>query len=237
MCSNYRPVTQADRLLKFFGVVRDGDTVPADAWPLGMAPFLRLAEDGSGNVVCEDGIFGLLPHFRVEMAAGRKTYNARTETVATLPSFRQSWKNGWRCIIPCEWIYEPNWETGRAVRWRIQLPNGEPMGVAGIYRTWTSPEGERRHTFAMLTVNADGHAIMQRFHKPGDEKRMVVILRPEQYGEWLSCSVAEAPKFFSRWGGALDVMADPLPARPPKAISGKVINPAKPAPPETGSLF
>jgi putative SOS response-associated peptidase YedK len=87
-----------------------------------MAPFIRLHEDGSGNQVCEDGIFGLLPHFQVEMAAGRKTYNARTETVATLPSFRESWKKGWRCIIPSEWIYEPNWETGKAVRWRIALP-------------------------------------------------------------------------------------------------------------------
>ena len=37
----------------------------------------------------------------------------------------------------------------------------------------------------MLTINADGHDLMQRFHQPTDEKRMVVILSPEQYQEWL----------------------------------------------------
>jgi hypothetical protein len=54
---------------------------------------------------------------------------------------------------------------------------------------------------------------MQRFHRPEDEKRMVVILRPEHYGEWLSCSVAEAPGFFQRLEGPLDALADPLPPR------------------------
>jgi putative SOS response-associated peptidase YedK len=51
-----------------------------------MAPMIRLAEDGSGNERVEDGFFGLLSHFAKEIAAGRRTYNARSETIATLPS-------------------------------------------------------------------------------------------------------------------------------------------------------
>jgi putative SOS response-associated peptidase YedK len=47
-----------------------------------------------------------------------------------------------------------------------------------------------------LTINADGHPVMQRFHKPNDEKRMLVILRPEQYDEWLACPVEDAPAPF-----------------------------------------
>ena len=61
MCSNYKAVTRSDRLLKFFGVVRERDEPSVDTWPLGLAPFIRLAEDGSGNRVVEDGMFGLLP--------------------------------------------------------------------------------------------------------------------------------------------------------------------------------
>ena len=94
MCSNYRPVTRADRMLTFFGVERARDEPPADVWPTGLAPFIRLAEDGSGNKVADDGIFGLLPHFAAELAYGRRTYNARSETAVsythlTLPTNRE----------------------------------------------------------------------------------------------------------------------------------------------------
>ena len=230
MCSNYQAVTQSDRLMRYFGVSRDKDEAPVDTWPLGLAPFIRLHEDGSGNKVCEDGIFGLLPHFQTEMAAGRKTYNARSETVHSLPSFRESWKKGWRCIIPAELIYEPNWETGKAVRWSISLANRHAMGIAGIYRKWKSVDGREVFSFAMLTVNADGHPVMQRFHKPGEEKRMVVILDPADYGQWLACPVADAPQYFKQWMGPLDVEARPLPPRAPKTISGKTVVPPKPPP-------
>lgn len=126
-------------MLAFFGVERGIDEAPADIWPTGLAPFIRLAAPGSGNkLIVDDGLFGLLPRFQTELAAGRKTYNARSETVATLPSYRESWKKGWRCIIPAESIYEPSYETGTPVRWHIQLHGAVPMGIAGIYRKWRS---------------------------------------------------------------------------------------------------
>lgn len=71
----------------------------------------------------------------------------------------------------------------------------------------------------MLTVNADGHPVFQRFHRPGDEKRMVVILDEKEYMPWLTCSVQEAPTFFRQWMGPLDAYPDPAPkrTRKPKA--------------------
>jgi len=235
MCSNYRPVTRSDRLLTFFGVERARNEPPVDVWPLGLAPFIRLAEDGSGNKVIEDGLFGLLPAFATELAAGRRTYNARSETVAELRSFRQSWANGWRCIIPAESFYEPIWETGKAGRWIIQQPGGVPMGIAGIYRKWKHVDGREVFTFAMLTVNADGHPVMQRFHRPDEEKRMVVVLDPKDYGKWLSCSVEEASGFFKLWQGPLDASPAPLPPRAPKSSSVRTTHP--PPPPKTDDLF
>lgn len=235
MCSNYEPVTSQDRLLAHFGAKADSDPPQIEAWPLSRAPFIKLAEDGSGNRVCETGQFGLLPHFATELAFGRKTYNARSETVAEKPSFRHAWAAGQRCIIPAERIYEPCWETGTAVRWAIQMPGGAPMGIAGIYRRWKGPDGQELYSFAMLTVNADGHPVMQRFHRPEDEKRMVIILSEQDYADWLSCSVEEAPKYFRRWEGQLDAYAKPLPPRRPKAEKGDLPR-AKPATPE-GDLF
>jgi putative SOS response-associated peptidase YedK len=205
-------------MLTFFGIERDKDEPPVDVWPLGLAPFIRLAAGGSGRqLVVEDGIFGLIPGFRPELTAGRKTYNARSETVAQLPSYRESWRKGWRCIIPAESIYEPSFESGKAVRWNVQLPGGVPMGIAGIFREWADPAtGIRRFTFSMLTVNADDHPVMKRFHRPDEEKRMVVILDPAQYHDWLACPVAEAPKFFRQWRGEFECWAAPLPARAPR---------------------
>jgi putative SOS response-associated peptidase YedK len=99
MCSNYLPVTRAERLLTYFGVERARDEPPVDVWPIGLAPFIRLSADGSGGQQVDDGIFGLLPSFVTELAAGRRTYNARSETVAIKPSFRDAWRRGQRFQI------------------------------------------------------------------------------------------------------------------------------------------
>lgn len=211
MCSNYVPVTSFDRLLKYFEVSRYANEGPTEAWPTGLAPFITMGP--AGHRVVQDGHFGLVPAFKREKAYGRRTYNARTETVATLPSFRESWKKGWRCVVPADAIYEPCYETGKAVRHRIQLPGEVPMGIAGIYRRAVLDDGQEAWTFAMLTVNADGHPTFQRMHKPGDEKRMVVVLRPDDYDEWLTCAVDEAPRFFTRWEGPFEDWAAPLASR------------------------
>lgn len=88
---------------------------------------------------------------------------------------------GQRCIISAEAIYEPCYESGRAVRWRIFQDGDVPLGIVGIYTTWKLPEGRHLHSMSMLTVNADGHTLMSRMHRPDDEKRMVVILGRDEY--------------------------------------------------------
>lgn len=184
MCSNYVAVTRVDRLLTFFGVERNPNEPPpefdAEVWPLGLAPFIRRAGEGSGSRAIEEGGFGLLPHFAKELAYGRRTYNARSETVHELPSFREAWKRGQRCVVPAEAVFEPCYESGKAVRWRIGQPGDVPMGIAGVYTrhpTFKDKHGKPLFTFAMLTVNAEGHPVLKRMHKPTDEKRMVCIPR------------------------------------------------------------
>ena len=229
MCSNYVAVTRADRLLGFFGVHRERDDPPVETWPTGLAPFIRLAEPGSGNQrVVDEGVFGLLPSFAKELAFGRKTYNARSETVHQLPSFRDAWRRGQRCIVPAEIIYEPNYESGKAVRWAIQQPGAVPLGIAGVYARWRDPEGRELSSFAMLTVNADGHPFYQRFHRPGDEKRMPVILAPQEYDDWLACGVQQAARFFKAWPGPLEAQAAPLPPRAPRGLGPARAPQAKP---------
>ena len=218
MCSNYDAVTEEQRTLTFFGVGYRSEREAKEAarkqvWPTQLAPFIRLHQDGSGNKVIEHGSFGLLPSFAKELAYGRRTYNARSETVHKLPSFRESWANGWRCIVPVETVYEPNYASGKAVRWGINRQDGKPFAIAGIYREWASPDGRKLWSFAMLTINADGHPVYERMHKPGEEKRMVVILNDDEHDRWLTCPVAEAPRFFKQWDGHLVDFSAALPPR------------------------
>jgi putative SOS response-associated peptidase YedK len=229
MCANYVPVTRSQRMLTFFGVDRARDEPPLDLFPLGLAPVIRLDPSQKDKLIAEDGIFGLLPHFATELAYGRRTYNARSETVHRLASFKQAWAGSQRCIVPAECLYEPNYESGQAVRWRIALPDDVPMGIAGLYRHWRHPDGRETLTFAMLTVNADQHPVMKRMHKPGDEKRMVVILKPEAYLPWLTCGLPQAPRYFQVYDGPLIATPAPLPPRAPRADSRTVIPPEPPA--------
>lgn len=104
------------------------------------------------------------------------------------------------------------------------------MGIAGIYRSWTGPDGKKLWTFAMLTVNADGHPVFKRMHSPADEKRMVVILDPSEYDDWLGCSVVDAKKYFKQWNGTLEAFSAPLPPRRPKADSRTVVPPLQHGP-------
>lgn len=51
----------------------------------------------------------------------------------------------------------------------------------------------------MLTINAETHPLMSLFHKPGDEKRMVVILPEATYDDWLAAPVTESQAFLNQY--------------------------------------
>lgn len=171
-----------------------------DLWPGYAATFIRrprAAGVGDGALPQREalsGVFGLIPHWATDTKIGRRTYNARSETVAVKPSFRDAWKNAQHCIIPADAFFEPDWRTGKAVATRISRADGEPMGLAGLWSIWKSPQG-LLHSFTRLNINADEHDLMCQFHKPADEKRMVVILPPDSYDHWLRATPQQSMEF------------------------------------------
>ena len=68
---------------------------------------------------------------------------------------------------------------------RISRSDGQPMGIAGIWTGWRAPDSTIIRSMSMLTVNADDHQLMRNFHRPENEKRMVVILDDADYDAWL----------------------------------------------------
>lgn len=204
MCSHYESVRDANRLLQYFGVEQPPDIHSHDVWPTYNNTFIikpdeaDVGDEAVPAWIALSGQFGLLPPWAKETTYGRRTFNARSETIDEKPSFKEAWRNGHRCIIPAEAIHEPDWRSGKAVSTRIVRKDGEPMGIAGLWSTW----GKGSHnvnSYTMLTINADDHAFMNQFHKPGEEKRMVVILPKAAYKDWLSVPVNEAKEFMRQY--------------------------------------
>ena len=201
MYSHYQAMKDRERYRRHFGVEPPNDLGKFDVWPMYAASFIRRPReaDAGYEAVPErealPGQFGLIPHWASDTKIARHTYNARSETVAIKPSFRDAWKRGQRCIIPADAFFEPDWRSGKAVATRIAGADGQPLGIAGLWSWWKPASGGIIHSFAILTINAQGHELMEHFHKPTGEKRMVVILPPERYQDWLEVPVERSMEF------------------------------------------
>jgi putative SOS response-associated peptidase YedK len=201
MCSHYQAVRERERFHRQFGIPLPDDPGKVDVWPGYSAPLIRRPREhasGDDAVPAREallGCFGLLPHWARDRKLVRNTFNARSETVHEKPSFRDAWRNRQHCIVPVQAIYEPDWRSGKAVATRIAQADGEPMGLAGLWSWWRSPEGEVVHSFTMLTINADEHPLMRHMHRPNEEKRMVVVLPAGSYDDWLDAEPRHSLEF------------------------------------------
>ena len=193
MCSNFQPIKNhhADWVKKHFNCDLPNAEWRSETYPTYPAPFIYLEQ---GQPKCDLAQFGLVPAWATDKKKfGLRTYNDRTETVHEKPSYRSAWRERRFGLAIMESFYEPNWETGKAVRWKIKRPDAEPIAVASIWERFVDKEtGEILFSFSMLTINADGHEVMKQFHKPEDEKRSIVVLNNNQYLPWLNANHDQA---------------------------------------------
>lgn len=191
MCVQYLTTVNVDWVKSHFDLDLPASNAH-DVFPTYPGPIILKSHNNQRTAI---GLarFGLLPSWAKEETFGRKTYNARAETVAEKPSYKHAWKTRHYALALADTFYEPCYESGKAVRTALKQANQEPMAIASIWDTWTEPEtGELIVSFSMLTINANGHPVMQRMHKPEDEKRTVVPLHPELFNAWLNATPEEA---------------------------------------------
>lgn len=188
MCTNYRPGARDLLALRMGGVAPEFDYVE-EAFPGYAAPVLRRSAMAAAGTPLEwtKACFGLIPYWSKDTRIARMTYNARSETASEKPSFRQAWSRRQWCLVPMECFYEPNYESGRSVRWRIERRDQAPFFVAALWDRWVAPAtSEVVFSFAMLTINADAHPLMRQFHRPGEEKRSLVVIDDEHIDAWMN---------------------------------------------------
>jgi putative SOS response-associated peptidase YedK len=128
--------------------------------------------------------WGLVPFFAKDAKGGPRAINARVETAATNPTFRDAFRRH-RCLVPADGFYEWRGEgPGRAPHY-VRAAAGGPFAFAGLWDRWRPADGgEPLVTCALLTQPAD--PTLADIHD-----RMPVIVPPDAFGAWLDRSVVE----------------------------------------------
>lgn len=176
MCGRFTIVFDAETLLNRFDI----EDIPFD-W----REIYNVAPGQKIPAVIEDkGVrrigqlkWGLVPFWSKDEKVGYKMINAKSETVQVKPAFKNLFSRK-RCIIPADGFYE--WKkVGKDKQpMRIMMKTGEPFAFAGLYDTWTSPEGEKLHTCTIITTQPN--EVVSDIHD-----RMPVILKKQDEQLWL----------------------------------------------------
>lgn len=184
MCGRFVQSQAAEKYAEFLGV----DEIRIDPLP----PSYNVAPTDNVYAVAEHegerllGSFrwGLLPFWAKDRKMAARNINARSETAATKPAFKESLAKR-RCLIPADGFYE--WQ----VKEKGKLPHyifnkdGSPLVFAGLWSSWKDPEsGERLKTCTILT--GDPNELVAPIHD-----RMPVALAEHLWGPWLDRDLAD----------------------------------------------
>jgi putative SOS response-associated peptidase YedK len=138
--------------------------------------------------------WGLVPHWADSAKVGSRMFNARAETIAAAPAFRDAFQRK-RCLVPVECFYE--WRREGTIRqpYTIGRADGRPLVLAGLWDGWRDPSTDAvRRTFTIVT--SAPNETMAMLHD-----RMPVILAEDDWEAWLD------PRFGER--GRLLAMLEP----------------------------
>jgi putative SOS response-associated peptidase YedK len=198
MCNLYH-LAPRDHVERHFRTLLPEGYREAAVGPYNLGLILHRTPTGLQALMAQWGMIAPGSRSRRPESRAIMTNNARAESIASRPTYRDAWRQGRRCLIPCAWYQEPNWETGRNIWWRLRRADGQPWALGGIWSSWTDPaSGEIVPSYSMITVNCDGHPLLARLHKPdprlaadAQDKRSVVALEPAQWSAWLGGSEDE----------------------------------------------
>ncbi|MFZ0459938.1 MAG: SOS response-associated peptidase, partial [Rhodoplanes sp.] len=128
--------------------------------------------------------WGLIPSWVKDPGVFSLLVNARGEGVNDKPAFRHAMKRR-RCLVPADGFYEWKDEGGRRRPYYVRKAGGGPLAFAGLWETWTGPNGEEMDTVCIVTTRAN-----RRIAPIHD--RMPVIIPPEAFDLWLDCDRVDA---------------------------------------------
>lgn len=186
MCGRYSLYADYRTLLERFDVeeVSFGEEEYTESYNVAPSQqVVAVVNDGTKNRL---GFlkWGLVPPWAKDEKIGYKMINARAETAAEKPSFRNAFKKK-RCLVVADSFYEWKRTDDGKTPMRIKLKSGEPFAFAALWESWKSPDGKTVNTCSILTTKAN--ELMETIHD-----RMPVILTKEAEKIWLDPKVQDA---------------------------------------------
>jgi len=178
MCGRYR-LSRRKQVVEEYFEAASGE----EEW----APRYNIAPTQPVPVICQNPReprrelslvrWGLIPSWAKDSSAAARMINARSETTATKPAFRDALKSR-RCLVPADGFYE--WQRiGRTKQpYCFEVDDGQLFAFAGMWDRWKDASGNAVETCSILTTTPN--AVTASVHD-----RMPVILDPDGYDLWL----------------------------------------------------
>jgi putative SOS response-associated peptidase YedK len=186
MCGRYVIISTPEAIRALFGYAEQPNFPPRyNVAPTQPIPIVRLLDGKRCFALMR---WGLTPAWVKDPKTFPLLINARGESVLEKPAFRNAMRRR-RCLIPTDGFYE--WQPGTPKRPYLvrarRRPDGSapPLAFAGLYETWTGPNGEEVDTAAIVTTAANRTLA-------GLHDRMPVFVPKEAFDLWLDCANVEA---------------------------------------------
>lgn len=181
MCGRYSLTAEQEALVAAMEVGRIFmDHTPRwNVAPTQEVPVVRVDEEGRR---LDPLRWGLVPWWAEDLRIGNRLINARSETVAGQPAFRDAFRRGQRCLVPADGFYEWKKDPGGKTPHWIARPDREIFTFAGLWDRWKDGEGGQIRSFTILTTGPS--PVVASIHD-----RMPLIVPPGNRAEWLDPGV------------------------------------------------
>ena len=179
MCGRFT-LTEPDVgvLLETFSLTHPPEPLPPRYNIAPTQPVATVVRENDGSTVLRMMRWGLIPGWAKDPTIGARMINARSETLAEKPAFRNAFKRR-RCLIVADGFYEWQKRAGGKLPMFITLKDRQPFGFAGLYEIWTEPESGASLTTCTI-ITGPANELVASIHD-----RMPIILPPEAYDLWL----------------------------------------------------
>lgn len=178
MCGRFAFYSPSEATAALFGV----QGAPTLAPRYNIAPTQDLAAVRDGAEKRRELVllrWGLVPFWAKDASIGNRMINARAETVAEKPAYRDAYRHR-RCVVLADGFYEWQPSGDTKTPYYVTLASGEPFGLAGLWERWTDKSsGEMLQSATLITTAAND--FMERLHQ-----RMPMMLDPRRADAWLA---------------------------------------------------